>query len=219
MAEVVFKNKKFIAEKLLQFGFKKENGRYFYSEDIMNGQMSLEVSVYGDGKICTKTVDRGSNDEYVLHLVDTAEGAFVGQVKAEYEAVLSKISESCFEADIYKSEQTKAIIEHVRKTYSDELEYLWKKSDNAIWRRKDTQKWYGALLFVPKNRLGIDSDERVEILDLRIKPEEMESLIDNRRYFSGYHMNKKHWFTVCLDGSVSFDELCQRIDESYRLAK
>lgn len=33
----------------------------------------------------------------------------------------------------------------------------------------------------------------------------------------GYHMNKKHWNTVYVDGSVKDDELKQWIDDSYNL--
>ena len=33
----------------------------------------------------------------------------------------------------------------------------------------------------------------------------------------GYHMNKRHWNTVTLDGSVPEDDLRYMIDQSYRL--
>ena len=33
----------------------------------------------------------------------------------------------------------------------------------------------------------------------------------------GYHMNKKHWNTVMIDGSVSDREVAEWIDASYRL--
>lgn len=33
----------------------------------------------------------------------------------------------------------------------------------------------------------------------------------------GYHMNKKHWNTVVLDGSLRADEVCAMIDHSYEL--
>jgi predicted DNA-binding protein (MmcQ/YjbR family) len=33
----------------------------------------------------------------------------------------------------------------------------------------------------------------------------------------GYHMNKKHWNTVVLDGSLPTDLLQRMIDDSYRL--
>jgi len=35
----------------------------------------------------------------------------------------------------------------------------------------------------------------------------------------GYHMNKKHWNTVILDGSIPDKELLQWIDHSYNLVK
>lgn len=33
----------------------------------------------------------------------------------------------------------------------------------------------------------------------------------------GYHMNKKHWNTIMMDGSVSDDQLREWIDHSYDL--
>ena len=33
----------------------------------------------------------------------------------------------------------------------------------------------------------------------------------------GYHMNKKHWNTVSLDGSIPADEIATVIDQSYDL--
>ncbi len=33
----------------------------------------------------------------------------------------------------------------------------------------------------------------------------------------GYHMNKKHWNTIYIDGSISDEELKIWIDDSYRL--
>jgi predicted DNA-binding protein (MmcQ/YjbR family) len=33
----------------------------------------------------------------------------------------------------------------------------------------------------------------------------------------GYHMNKKHWNTVTVDGSIPDDEIYDMIDQSYQL--
>ena len=33
----------------------------------------------------------------------------------------------------------------------------------------------------------------------------------------GYHMNKRHWNTVTLDGSIPEDEIRRMVDDSYRL--
>mgnify|MGYP003622280154 CR=1 FL=1 len=62
---------------------------------------------------------------------------------------------------------------------------------------------------------GLKEEGIVEIIDLRIKPENLAELIDNQMYFPGYHMNKKHWFTICLDGSVPLEEIFRHIDSSY----
>ena len=49
--------------------------------------------------------------------------------------------------------------------------------------------------------------------------EDIEKRVDGIKILPCYHMNKKHWITICLDDSVSMDEICKRIDESYLLAK
>lgn len=211
---------KVVFEKLIPYGFIKCERTYEYSTPILGGEFQMYVLISEDGRIETKVVDVSINEEFILHRVSSASGTFVGQVKIEYEEVLTAIRENCMEKDIFKSEEARQIISYVREKYGDELEYLWKKfPSNAIWRRKDSNKWYAALLTLSKRKLGIDSDEIIEIIDLRIESEKIDTLIDGVKYFPGYHMNKKSWYTICLDGSVSVEEICERIDESYRLAK
>ena len=108
---------------------------------------------------------------------------------------------------------------YVRENYGDELEFLWEKfPDCAVWRRRDSRKWYAVLLTVSRRKLGLPSDDREEILDLRCDPGLLQQRIDNRFYFPGWHMNKKHWYTIILDGSVPLERICRHIDESYLLA-
>lgn len=35
--------------------------------------------------------------------------------------------------------------------------------------------------------------------------------------YPGYHMNKRHWITVSIDGSIPDTTICRWIDESYNL--
>jgi len=91
--------------------------------------------------------------------------------------------------------------------------------DNAVWRRKDNNKWYGAILTVSRNKLELSSNEVAEIIDLRLEQEQMPKTVDHERYFPGWHMNKKSWYSIIPDNSVSTEEICYRIDESYKLAK
>ena len=214
-----FRRKRVVFNRLIPYGFVLSDGEYHFSKDILEGQFRLFVSILKNGRVDTKTFDAASNEEYVLHRVSGAVGSFTGAVREAYESALLDIAETCFEASIFKSAQAQALISHVREAYGDELEYLWEKfPGNAIWRRKDNEKWYAALLTVSKRKLGIESDEIVEIIDLRAKPESIDKLVDNQRFYPGWHMNKKNWYTMILDGSVELDELKLKIDESYRLA-
>lgn len=219
MFEDIFLHKKVILEKLAAYGFKKENSAYKYRVDILNGEFQLEVAV-GEGAVPdTRLTEYVTEEEYVLYKMDIA-GTFVGEVRAAVAYVLQNIADKCYETAIFKAEQTVKLIDYVRKKYGDDPEYLWEKFPaNAVWRRKDNQKWYGALLTVSKRKLGIESDETAEIIDLRSEPAALEKLIDGERYFPGWHMNKKHWYTVVLNGSVPMEEICHRIDKSYLLAK
>lgn len=220
MTEVKFKNRKLNTKKLLSFGFENIDNNYTYHTNLADGQLKLTVKIDYEEKIYTEVIDNSSGDEYVLHLVAGAAGSFVGQVKSKYDAVLEEISTKCFDFEVFKSKQAKEVISYIRDTYGDELEYLWQKfPDNAIVRRKDNQKWYAALLTVARRKLGFDSDEMVEILDLRMTPKDIEKEVDGVKILPGYHMNKKHWITICLDGSVPIDDICRKTSESYRLAK
>ena len=214
-----FKKRKILPEKLVAFGFVLYNKDYIYKTMIVQGQFKMSVTLSQNGMISAEVTDTTTEDAYILHLIGV-QGGFAGKVRKEYENILAEINSACFENDVFKSNLAQEVILYVRQTYKDELEFLWKKfPSNAVFRRQDTAKWYAALLIIPKYKLGLESQNMIEILDLRIQPEKMDSLIDRKKYFPGYHMNKKNWFTILLDGSVSIEEISQKIDNSYRLAK
>lgn len=215
----VFKRRKANLSKLISFGFEKKGKSCFFKKVLSGSGFVVTVSVSEAGTVSAEVIDPSLNEAYTMHLVDSAAGSFVGKIKSQYKAVLSDIAEKCFEPDVFQSEQAEELIIHVRERYGDELEFLWQKfPDNAVWRHQDSKKWYGAILTVSRRKLGLDSDELVEVIDLRLEPEKLEALVDNKQYFPGWHMNKKNWYTIILDGSLPTKEICSRIDISYGLA-
>ena len=57
-------------------------------------------------------------------------------------------------------------------------------------------------------------------LTITLKADPVDALILRKQYSAvkpGYHMNKTHWITVTLDGSLPDGELQRMIDESYEL--
>lgn len=219
MLHSIFKNKIANFEKLLNYGFVEKNNVYTYIVPIVDKQFALKIDIFLDGNIKAKITDIDSDDEYILHLTTSAEGAFVGKVRTDYQNILQEIADKCFCTEIFKSEYAHKIIEYIREKYQDELEFLWPRfPNNAIFRRKDNKKWYAAVLTIKEDKLGLNGKKEIEIIDLRTNPATIASDIDNKKIFPGYHMNKKHWITFCLDGSVSMEEIYDRIDASYRLA-
>ncbi len=220
MFESIFQNKRLNKDKLVDFGFVLENEQYIFSTNILDNQFKFDVIIGRGEEVKTRLTDNDMNEEYTLYLSAGVSGVFIGKIRMEIENILQQVAESCFETSVFKNELTRQVIQYVKDKYGDDLEFLWEKLPKAaIWRRKDNQKWYATLLIIAKNKLGLEGTEAVEVIGLRAQPQEIETLVDHKRYFRGYHMNKKHWLTMCLDDSLPLVEICERIDESYRLAK
>lgn len=219
MFEEIFYHKKINLEKLKNYGFFEQDGAYKFTTEILNGEFLLEITLDENGKPNTKLTEKQSGEEYILYKTK-ATGNFVGNIRSKIGRKLSEIAEKCFDTAIFKNGQTIKLLQYAREKYGAEPEFLWEKfSDNAVLRRKDSEKWFAVLLTVSRRKLGLDSDETAEIVDLRTRSENIPELIDGEKFFPGWHMNKKHWFTIILDGSVSFEEICKRIDESWELAR
>ena len=196
------KDKKIDFKKLEEFGFELIDNSYCYHTSLLKNQFKMSVKINLDNSIFTEIIDTETNEPYVLYLIEKRSG-YSEKVYKAYSEILAKIQKECFEDEIFKANYTKEIITYVENKYGDELEFLWEKSPkNAVVRRKSSNKWYAVILTVSKRKLNLDSDEIIEVINLHNTVEEIKKLIDNKRYFPAYHMNKKYWCTICLDGTV-----------------
>lgn len=112
------------------------------------------------------------------------------------------------------------IFNYVKEKYEAEPDYPWKKTpDSAVLRHKKSRKWFGLLMDVQECRLGLPGEDMVPILNLKCEPMLIGSLRNQPGVFPAYHMNKEHWITILLSGSLSEEEVCNLIDLSYELTK
>ena len=214
------KNKKIDFKKLEKFGFELIDNSYYYHTFLLKNQFKMTVKINLDNSIFTEIIDTETNEPYVLHLLEMRRSGYNEKVYKAYSEVLEKIQKECFEDEIFKANYTKEIVAYVKNKYGDELEFLWKKSPkNAILRKKSSNKWYAAILTISKRKIGLDSDKIIEVINLHNSEEEIKKLIDCKKYFPAYHMNKKYWCSICLDGTVELEEIYKLIDISYELAK
>ena len=213
------KDKKINFKKLEEFGFELIDNSYYYHTSLLKNQFKMSVKINLDNSIFTEIIDTETNEPYVLYLIEKRSG-YSEKVYKAYSEILAKIQKECFEDEIFKANYTKEIITYVENKYGDELEFLWEKSPkNAVVRRKSSNKWYAVILTIFKRKIGLDSDEIIEVINLHNIAEKIEKLIDYKKYFPAYHMNKKYWCTICLDRTVELKEIYKLIDISYKLAK
>lgn len=112
----------------------------------------------------------------------------------------------------------KEVFKYVKDAYNTMPEYLWDKTpDTAVLRHIENKKWYGIIMNIRKRCIGIDSEETVDVLNLKCDPVLISSLLNNKGFYPAYHMNKYHWISIALDNSVNLDEIKSLINLSYQL--
>lgn len=100
--------------------------------------------------------------------------------------------------------------------YSVEPDYPWIKYPNfEVFRHNSNQKWFALVMDVPKNKLGLQDGETLDIVNLKCDPILIGSLLNEEGFFPAYHMSKNSWITVALDGSASDDKIEMLLDMSY----
>ena len=205
---------------LAGFGFRRKNeSEWEYATPVDGTSLECRVTVSANGGVSEKTVDLGSGDEYALYRVADAAGKFVGLVREEVTALLNRIADSCFERDVFTLDRSRELLETVRDRWREELEFLWEDSpEYAVLRRTDTGKWYAVMMRLPKRKFGLPDDAASEFLLLRMPESEADAIHADCRFLPAYHMNKRTWFAIPLDGGVEFPEILRLTECSRKQA-
>ena len=112
------------------------------------------------------------------------------------------------------------ILEYAKTQYHTEPEYLWMRYPNyAVLRHSDNKKWYAIIMDVKRDKLGLQGNEKTDILSIKCDPLMIGSLISEDGILPSYHMSKANWITVLLDGSVDKTQVFGLLQMSYELTK
>lgn len=109
------------------------------------------------------------------------------------------------------------VFKYMKKKYKISPEYPWAKYDsNAVFRHMDNKKWFALVMDVQRDKLGLHGDEYVGVINLKVDDMFFQDmLIQQDGILPAYHMNKQHWITVLLDGTVPDDKVFDLIDRSF----
>ncbi len=100
--------------------------------------------------------------------------------------------------------------------YSVRPDYPW-MDENAVLRHLNTNKWFGVVLTVKRDKLGLPGEGPIDVLNVKCEPALIGSLRMLPGFLPAYHMNKDNWISILLDGTVSQEEIKTLLDMSYQM--
>lgn len=111
------------------------------------------------------------------------------------------------------------LIRRIERRHGVSPEYLWPETnpDAAVFRCADNGKWFGLLMRVRGEKIGLSGDGAARYRDLLVlknDPDVIGLLLGKNGYYPAYHMNKQHWISVELGGLVADREVCDLVADS-----
>lgn len=198
-------------DKLLSFGFTKQGNEYFYKVELSDKSLVARIKI-SEKEISLKVFDKEFNDEFLpFNIVD-----HVCKERIEAEELLQSIIKQCFTS----IDMTRKVIQYLKEHFNTSPEQPWEEYPNYYtFKTQKSQKWYAVIMNIKKAQLKLESENQVDIINIKLDSIGTRNLIDNIQYFPAYHMNKKYWISIILDKNTDFEKLKSLIDESYGLVE
>ena len=90
-------------------------------------------------------------------------------------------------------------LKYCLNTYGTSPDYPFDEDfETAVLRHTDNRKWYAIVMRVSRRKFGFDSDEVIDVVNLKLPTEMFGSFGAADGVYPAYHMNKLHWISVLL---------------------
>ena len=94
-------------------------------------------------------------------------------------------------------------LEYCADTYGTVADYPFEEDFlTAVLRHASNRKWYAILMRVPRRKFGLESDEIIDVVNLKLPTEMFGSFGAADGVYPAYHMNKLHWISVLLPDAL-----------------
>ncbi|MCR5218422.1 MmcQ/YjbR family DNA-binding protein, partial [Treponema sp.] len=196
-------------DKLLEYGFVQKDSSLFLKKDI-DDDFYAEILIK-EKEITVEAIEKSLGEKYALLNVKGVHGSFVAGLRTKITQIMEDIQHKCF----YSDDLRQPYVEWMEEKYNCKGDFPWDSDPDYEVFRCPNNKWFALIMKIPLNRLGIKSDEKVNVVN--IKAEHIPELIDNKSIFPAWHMNKKYWITILLTSVTDFNKLCKLTEESYTL--
>ena len=112
------------------------------------------------------------------------------------------------------------LVAYLTDTYSVTGEYLFAKHPGfLVFRHHGNRKWFAVIMDIPRKNLGLTGEGQTQVVNLKCDTRLIGSFREEPGIFAGWHMNKAHWLSVSLDGTVADEKIRFLMDMSYELTK
>ena len=210
----IFKKSKIDYDKLVDYGFKKDNNIYTYETNILNNSMKCLITIDND-KINGTIIDLTTDLEYTNYRLNNITGEFASSVKTAYQNILNDIEEKCTTKELFIMPQSNRITNLIKDKYDVSPEFLWKDyPEFGIFRNPNNHKWFALIMNIDKNKLNKKNTGNVDVMNLKLDSE-VNDILKIKGIYPAYHMNKKYWVTVVLDDTLTDNEIIDLVIKSY----
>lgn len=112
------------------------------------------------------------------------------------------------------------ILNYSLNKYNTKPIYPWTLlPEYAVLRHESSLKWYALFMNVDGQRLGLTPGRIYDVIDLRCREEDISYYLGKRGFLPAYHMSKKDWITILLDGSVDLEKIIELLDISFEITR
>ncbi|MDD5922833.1 MAG: MmcQ/YjbR family DNA-binding protein [Eubacteriales bacterium] len=246
LAEEAFRKKWIDGHSLEKAGFTMHGHEWVLSKEIIPDLFRADLRVSQEGNASSQgisgspgvsgglsisgtVIDLETGDPYLLLEVENASGTFTGTVRRAYTDFLEETADM-FRDLPFESAQANRIASRAASEFGVLPEMAFKKTEGNVFRNPSNGRWFAAVFKVKASVLQKpessktnskpelqNPDAYVEVMNVKIDPESLDSLLKERGIYPAWHMNKKNWITLALDDSLDDSRILSIMRRSYAL--
>lgn len=134
-----------------------------------------------------------------------------------FKAILSVTSKGLVTGKVI-DRMTQAILDNFQVRPDFPWNHSARYQSYGAFRHSSNRKWFALIMNVKRGVLDKDGNSgQVDIINVKIRPEQAEQLHRIPGLYPAYHMNHKTWISVVLDETLPDERILEFIDTSYQL--
>jgi len=203
------------------FGFTRKASGWVYRESFLNGAFVAEIHIDDRGHLTGRVIDADLEEDYLPFRVKTDVGDYVASVRQGYADILQKVARACYKSAPFASSQANRIASLILSRYHESPDFPFSTyPDCAVFRFDGTGSWYGLVMPVRFSKIsGVpkaspEDDPVADVLNLRVGENRVGEATSHPGFYPAYHMQKKAWVSVVLDGTPDDQTILAYLDIS-----